>query len=56
MTTVILYFIHNNEKNRLWYPKIAGRIINEAQFSEVLAKFWLDFTRLERRVKEVTTD
>jgi hypothetical protein len=56
MTTVILYFIHSSEKNKLWYPQIAGRTINEAQFNEVLAKFWLDFTRIERKVRAVTTD
>jgi hypothetical protein len=56
MRTVILYQIHGSEKNFLWYPKIAGRTINEAQFSEVLAKFWLDFTRIERKVRDINPD
>jgi len=54
MKTVILFYIPRTEKNCLWYKSLAGRTINEVQFNEVLANFWLDFTRIERQVRDVT--
>lgn len=56
MQTVILYRILNTEKNRLWYKDLVGRTLNEAQFSEILCPFWVDFERIERKVRSVTVD
>lgn len=56
MQTVILFYILNTEKNNLWYKSLVGRTLNEAQFSEILCPFWIDFQRIERRVRNVTVD
>lgn len=54
MRTVILYQISNTEKNCVWYKSLVGRTLNEAQFSEVLFNCFVDFVRIERRVRDVT--
>lgn len=51
---ITLYFIINNEKNRLWYPSLVGKTLNEAQFSEVLCQFWIDFEVIKRKVRNFT--
>ncbi len=56
MNIVPMFVILNNEKNRLWYPKLVGLTLNEAQFYEVPANFWIDYQRIEYKVRDVTND
>lgn len=56
MKVMTLYFIKNTEKNRLWYKDLVGRTLNEVQFGEILCPFWVDFERIERKVRSVTID
>jgi hypothetical protein len=56
MQTVIMYRVLQTQKNRDWYKPLVGRLLNEAQFSEVLCPFWIDIQKIECQVRDVTSD
>ena len=56
MKTITMFRILNSEKNRLWYKNLVGRFLNEAQFDEILFNSFVDFERIEYKVRSVIND
>jgi hypothetical protein len=53
MSIITLYYIPPSTVNNFWYKNLVGRTLNEAQFEEVLFNSFLDFQRIERKVRDV---
>lgn len=56
MQTVVMYRVLKTKKNYDWYKNLVGKLLNEAQFEEVLFNIWLDCERIECKVRSVTPD
>ena len=56
MKTIAMFKITNSEKNRLWYPNLVGRLLNDIQFDAILFNYFIDFERVEYKVRDVTND